>query len=392
MAERQIYSELNPTSNIARGIPVTGNSASKIGNAAARLINSTRAGVNGAKVGNSLSVSNASKAVSNAAASIGSAASSGKGWFANFFSGKQPMVLLLIAIILLFVIVILYIMFNIKNNKLVGKVLTKNVIQLDEVSSAVEIPSSDIPKTVVGREYSYSFWIYINEYNQTFTKDGQGNVVPIDKMLFYRGAPSDITTANPIVTMDGLSNKMFIAIKTQESTLYSGSVINYNNNLYNIRYMNYFMNSSLKIRDMTSIYQPYINKHVILTVDYIPLQRWVNVSFIVDNKICTVFMDGEIYSVKSTEEFKAIREPELDIRGRPIDVNIIVDKTDNTIFIGKNTVGAKTSVPGYLSKMQFFNYAISLNEVKKIYNAGPNSKNFLGMNKPINSTPASCSA
>ena len=176
MAERQIYSELNP---------VTGNSASKIGNAASRLINSTRAGVNGARVGNSsLSASNASKAVSNAAASIGSAASSGSGWFANFFSGKQPMVLLMIAIILLFVIVILYIMFNIKNNKLVGKVLTKNVIQLDEVSSAVEIASSDIPKTIVGREYSYSFWIYINEYNQTFTKDGQGNIVPIDKMIF----------------------------------------------------------------------------------------------------------------------------------------------------------------------------------------------------------------
>lgn len=319
---------------------------------------------------------------------VGVTSNAGKGVLAKttdaitgFFDSKTPIMILLIAVVLLFVIVILYILFSIKNSKLVGKLLTSKAIQLEEVSSPIEISGSDIPKSVVGREYTYSFWLYINEYNQSFTKDKKGNMTPIDKLVFYRGTASDVTSANPIVTMDGLSNKMYIAIKTQESTLYSGSLINYNSNLYNIRYMNYFMNSTLKIRDMNSPYQQYINKHLILTVDYIPLQRWVNVTFVVDNKICTVFMDGEIYSVKSTEEFKAIREPELDVRGRPIDVNIVVDKTDNNLYIGKNSVGAKNTVKGYLSKMQFFNYAVSMHEVKSIYKAGPVPKNLFGMAK-----------
>lgn len=296
----------------------------------------------------------------------------------NMGQGKLPMIILLVATVLIFIIVILYILFSIKSGKLAGKQLMNKPVKLDDISSSYEIAGAEMPKPVVGREYSYSFWIYLENYNQTFDKNGQGQMTPIDKLVFYRGSSGDVTSANPVVFMDGLSNKMYIAIKTQESSLYSGNLINYNSNLYNIRYMNYFWNSNLRIRDTVNPYQPHINQHLILTVDYIPLQRWVNVTFIVDNKICTVFVDGEIYAVKSTEEFKAIREPELDLRGRKIDVNVIVDKTDNNIYIGKNSVGGRNTVQGYMSKLKFYNYAISLREVKENYASGPLGKTKIG--------------
>jgi hypothetical protein len=236
---------------------------------------------------------------------------------------------------------------------------------------------------VVGREYSYSFWIYLDNYDQSYTKDGTGKVVPIDKLVFYRGELGNVASANPIVFMDGLSNKMFIAIKTQNTSLSSvlnvPNKVDYNGNLYNIRFMNYFLNSSLKLRDTDALHDA-INKYLILTIDYVPLQRWVNVTFIIDNKVTTVFMDGEIYSVKSSEEFKALREPELDIRGKPIDVNIIVDKTDGNMYIGKSSVGNKYAAPGYLGKLQYFNYAVSMAEVKDIYTSGPLGSKFAGMN------------
>lgn len=289
-------------------------------------------------------------------------------------SGKTPVILLIVGIVLIFIIVILYILFMMKSGKLTGKQLTTKPIKLDDMATVYEIASGELPKSVVGREYSYSFWIYIENYEQSYSRNPTNNqITPLDKLIFYRGTAGNISSANPIVTMDGLSNKMFIAIKSQDSTLTSvPGRIDYNANLYNIRFMNYFSNSALKIRDMANPDQPSINKYLVLNVDYVPLQRWVNVTFIVDNKIITVYVDGEIYSVKNAEEFKAIREPELDIRGRPIDVNVIVDKTDNNVYIGKNkSVGAGNTVNGYIGKLQFFNYALSMNEVKAIYSQGP---------------------
>jgi len=292
----------------------------------------------------------------------------------GIMSGKTPIILLIVGVVLLFIVVILYILFMMKSGKLTGKQLTTKPIKLDDLSTALEIASGQLPKPVVGREYSYSFWLYIEKYDQSFDRSPTNQqIIPKDKMIFYRGTAGDISTANPIVTMDGLSNKMYIAIKTQNSTLTSvPGRINYNSNLYNIRFMNYFSHSELKIRDMANPDNPSINKYLILNVDYVPLQRWVNVTFIVDNKIITVYVDGEIYSVKNTEEFKALREPELDVRGRPVDVNIIVDNTDNNIYVGKNnTIGSGNTVTGYLGKLQFFNYALALNDVKAIYASGP---------------------
>lgn len=286
---------------------------------------------------------------------------------------KLPIILTLIVVALLLLLVILYILFMIKSPKLKGKQLTKTPIRLDELATAKEIDAAEIPATSVGREYSFSFWLYVDSFSQT-TTTSDGKPVPLDKMIFYRGQAGDITTANPVVFMDGLSNKLYIAIKTQSSTPNSTSAINYNSNLYNLRYMNYFMNNELKLNGKDANITPAINKFLILTVDYIPLQRWVNITFVVDNKLLSVYIDGEIYSVKSTEEFKALREPERDLRGNPLDVNVIVDKTQNSLFVGKNSIGSSTTVSGYLSKLCFYNYAVSLAEIKKIYNEGPVGK------------------
>ncbi len=297
---------------------------------------------------------------------------------------KMLYILLIVGIVLVFVVVIIYIMFTLKSSKLVGKKLTSKPIKLNEVAEPIEISGGELPKPVVGREYSYSFWVYLDNYEQTYSKDGAGKIIPIDKLVFYRGESGNVASANPIVFMDGLSNKMYIAIKTQNTSLSSvlnvANKVDYNGNLYYIRFMNYFLNSSLKLRDGANALHDAINKYLVLTVDYVPLQRWVNVTFVIDNKVTSVFMDGEIYSVKSTEEFKALREPELDVRGKPIDVNVIVDKTDGNMYIGKSSVGNKYAAPGYLGKLQYFNYAVSMKEVRDIYNDGPlDDASLLGM-------------
>jgi hypothetical protein len=116
---------------------------------------------------------------------------------------------------------------------------------------------------------------------------------------------------------------------------------------------------------------------MIITIDYVPMQRWLHVVMVVDNKLVTTFIDGEIYSVKTTDEYKMLKEPERDARGNTITHNLIIEKTQGTLYMGKFGPAAPPS--SYLSNLEFFNYAISINDVKRIYVHGPFSRNFLAM-------------
>ena len=304
----------------------------------------------------------------------------------DFFTGNIAAIVFIV-IVLLFILVILWIIFNMKNKQLSNVEFIVSPIKLDALSSPVEIASTDLPKTTVGREYSYSFWTYVDKFNPSLVNGLNDTMVdevtvPRDTLIFYRGSSGNVATANPIVFMDGETNKLYIAIKTEGTQMKTNFPINKtfskdrkerilnmfdaNVNLAAIRNTNYFLNKDLSIED------EFINKYIILTIDYIPLQRWVNITFVIDNKICTVFMDGEIYSVKSTEEYKSMRGKELNIRGQPIDVNLIVDKTDGNIFVGKNAKISGGATPdSYFSRLRFFNYGITLPDVRKIYDQGP---------------------
>jgi hypothetical protein len=282
-------------------------------------------------------------------------------------------ILTLIAIVsVIFACIIIYIVYNIYNNKLQGKQLTKTPVKVTD--SSILITNSAIPETTVGREYTYSFWIYIDSLKTTYTTDPNKTILPQDQTIFYRSADSTFGSANPVVFMDGLSNKMYFAIKTEDSTLTDGGDVSYNDNPYYIRSMNYYLNPDLKIANDGSTNN--INKHILLNIDYVPLQRWVNIAMVVDNKIVTLFVDGEIYSVRSSEEFSSMREPDRDVRGNIISVNKVIDKTAGNLYIG-----GKTYYPNaYLSKVNFFNYAVDIYTIKRLYNQGPTALGFAGMN------------
>lgn len=295
-----------------------------------------------------------------------------KDWFGGFAKGSLPLTIILITVILLFVIIILWIIFAMKSGKLKAKDLVTRPVRIDGLVKPIEISGGEIPKPMVGREYSYSFWVYLDDYPQSFVTEtvaNKPNTVPQDKILFYRGDQDTVLKANPIVTMDGINNKMYIVVAVKDSSLTSVS----NANLYKIRALNYWSNPNVMSNT------PDMNKHIIVPVDYVPLQRWVNVTFIIDNKLITVYMDGEIYSVKSVEEFKTARPAEKDIYGNVKDPNLIVESTMGTVYLGQNNnISGGRAAPGFVSKLRFFNYALSIDEVKTVYQNGPLGRTFFG--------------
>lgn len=287
-------------------------------------------------------------------------------------SDKMPMIIIIVVTILLFIFVILYITFAMKSNNLKGKALMTTPVKVDKSDTPIQISSSDIPKSEVGREFSYSFWIYLENFAQEFSGTGIDRQ-PVHKMIMYRGNAGDVGSANPLVMMDGESNKMYIVIKTTESSLKDVGASKVADNLDLILKKNYFKTPDVDLLDPTA------NKHIILEIDYVPLQRWVNVVFVVDNKVLTVYLDGEIYSVKSTDEFKSSRKPHVTRLGKTVTYNLIVEKTDGDLFIGKSRIGQKRTVDGWVGKTEFFNYAMSMEEVKKVYSNGPLPRGLLAM-------------
>ena len=300
--------------------------------------------------------------------------------FMSFFSSGNLIAIIFIIVVLFFILIILWIIFSIRNKDLSNAEFLKSPIKLDALDSPFEVPNSDMPKPTVGREYTYSFWLYVDKLSQNTVKGLDKNGLPVDiprdLLVFYRGSTDGVASANPLVFMDGQTNKLYIAIKTQDSQLAANitttlgtaeekerfkNTYDANVNLAAARTNNQFLNKSLGDKNHT-------NKHMILTIDYIPLQRWVNVTCVIDNKICTIFMDGEIYSVKSTEEYSKRSG------------NLIVDKTDGNVFVGKNIKVSNGATPdSYFSRLRFFNYGITMNEVKKIYNDGPAGGSMFGL-------------
>lgn len=304
---------------------------------------------------------------SNSASRVVNSAKNSTSGFMSSINGmmgdKAPIVILIAVVLLAFIAVIIYISFALKDSNLKGKRLLTQPVKLDEMRTPVAIDAGDIPKSAVGREYTYSFWYYLESFDQT-------NNTP--QMLFYRGSKTTLGDANPVVMMDGNNNKLYFVVKTQGSSLTSTSTnINYDTNQGNILSRSYFNN-----KDFT-LSTPNVHKHIIMSVDYIPLQRWVNIVVVIDNKILTVFMDGEIYSVKTIDEYKMTKQPEFDARGNKINYNLIVEKTEGSVYVGRFNSGQTPNA--FLSNLEFYNYAISLNDVKKIHMNGPFSRNFLNM-------------
>ena len=106
-----------------------------------------------------------------------------------------------------------------------------------------------------------------------------------------------------------------------------------------------------------------------MSIDYVPIQRWVHVVFTIDNKLLTVYLDGDVYSVKSVDEFRSLKN---------LASSLVVDKTNGDVFVGKNmSIANGNTVDGYLSNLEFYNYAMSIDDVKRAYYRGPYKKSWL---------------
>lgn len=253
-------------------------------------------------------------------------------WVSNL--GPTSAVVFSVVCVMLLVIIIAFIIWRVQRKNLKSVVLVKSPIRMYGSGLPYIIDKSKIPATVNGQEYSYSFWIYLVQYDPANSSI----------MVFGRGIQPTNIGGSPWVYMDKNTNKMYISIGLNNVLL------------------------SDKIDDVQA--SP---RYVTATVDYIPLQRWVNISVVVQDYLMSVFMDGDMYTVRNVTDAPDIGSSSSSSSSA----------TNRSIFgptSGDVTVGAATAQPkAFLSQLQFFNFALTQREVKARYASGPTSSSALGV-------------
>ena len=308
------------------------------------------------------------------------------------------LLLVILAGIFIFVLVYLIVLYN--RPSLLNYTLSPTPIKLDD-EDIKEMPNTDkLPSLSNGREYAYSFWLYL----ETVKTNDNYNLV------FLRSPNTEtnhLQSANPIVYLDKNSNKMIVKVRTtkadtltfnnldekvktfasvankrrpqyndtcQQVSDYHFAVGNSGNNTMTREEANRITTSvdpaskdtcSLGPNPDETIHQDNCN-YATFIIDYVPLQRWVNIIINVNNNMLALIMDGAIHSTRVLNQDNSLCEDNSSSN--------LVSPTTGSVMIGNinEENNLMPAADGFISKLQFFNYSLSTPQhIQKIYNAGP---------------------
>ena len=292
------------------------------------------------------------------------------GWAKKLWDGdKMALIIFILVVVFTFIAIILYIIYALRSNNLTASKVNQTPIEINTIQTPTVFDSGLLPKPLSGTEFALSFWVYIDNIQQTYqTNYGSTpqNVTTNGQLiLFQSGSAVTLGTANFVTFMDSTSNKMYIAIKTINNSLDSTC----NGNVQNIITNNYYMNTK---NSLLQNLDAHINNYVIIAIDYVPLQRWVNLSVIIDNKLITTMIDGEIYSIQTTDQIQSSRPVEYDANNNPLTRPVIIDMPSGNLYVGKNPqINNGIVASGYVGNINYWNYAPSISDLKNFYNNGP---------------------
>ena len=242
-----------------------------------------------------------------------------------------PYALLIVSSIIIIVAVIVFIALQIRNTSLKTiNMLKTSIIKANPQAGEFYIsPAAKLPDS--SNEFSISLWLYIENLSITDNH----------KIILYRGNPDTFANGKFFVFMDSKTNTLYASLRT--TAAYDDSN-NSKPNLFDIRYNKYFLQSA---------------------IDYVPLQRWVNIIYTVKDTVLTTYLDGEIYSVTSIYEL-----PQSHNGGRPLP-----SKQSGDIMIGGNAY--YESFDGYMGNLTYHNFSLNVKEARVLYKKGPYMTSWL---------------
>lgn len=198
-----------------------------------------------------------------------------------------------------------------------------------------KIPGVITPPASNGKRASMTFWIYVHDIDKYSGSR---------RHVFHVGDENALFTSSPLVYFSAFNNKLHV--------------------MYNPINDPEAPNDSTRFEYLTSKYG--------ITIDYIPIQRWVHVAVVVNETVnggtISAYLDSELVKVVSTGKRNEVEGTSNLIASVQ---NLKLDKT-GSLFVGGSTsdeVGPGFS--GLVSKVSLFNYDMNVADVYNDYRAGP---------------------
>ena len=267
------------------------------------------------------------------------------------FAESSVLALFIIIVLLLIVVIIVFIVYRLRRSDLQSVRVLAGTLKTFDRGDVYRFDAMKIPATLNGQEYTYSMWIFVAQY---LTADRA-------LVLTRGGSAADISTANPIVSFEKNTNKLNIAVKTTGQPRADGST------------------AALRLDNLppvlsTAATKRYETVFLTATIDYVPLQRWVHVCFSIQDNLLTIYLDGDIYTVKTLNDMPRASEPTATDTTRPVFAS-----TSGNVYLGPYTsTGYNATQRAYMAKVEFFNHAVSQTAVRDIYRQGPVTQSLLG--------------
>ena len=285
--------------------------------------------------------------------------------------GLMIMVALVVGVLLLILAYILYVYLSAKlSNKITVMIPDSRIPRRG--TELTKLDGSMIPAPGNGNRMTYSFWIYIYDINKYAVENDVRHVM-------HFGEESTVG-ASPSIWLDGKLNKMYIRFDKRTDTqtnpptgfsdrlkilMRSGST-----DPEKVSNAGIPANTNVKFDDAVKID---LAKRGI-TIDYIPMQRWVHVVVLVNETVnrgyISVYLDGELVKTVSSKEKENLSTVGKSVSYNFQDLNLA---KAGSIYVGGDIYSDNVArgFSGIVSKIMVSNYDLNGVEIKKIYMDGP---------------------
>ena len=285
-----------------------------------------------------------------------------------------------IFVLLLIIFVVIYLYVKLKRNLKFYEIIAKPVY-LKNLKSMTLASDSSFPKGR-GSQFTYAFWLYYNKIEATSNY----------KLLMRR-------EDNPIIYMNPSEGKMHIRLRTVLAATQDAKITTINTNIVpgtsasstkvEWKDTNGIMGGTPSTYPTANTY--FDNDHChysSIIINYVPMSRWVHYAVVVDGEYIIVYQDGEINSVLNLassdkckkdggkKELTAAAGTGTYFSGNNDNQNVGgITTTTGDLKIGNETT--TDSPDAVISRMLFFNYATTMQNVMDLYNKGPMPQSVL---------------
>ena len=193
-------------------------------------------------------------------------------------------------------------------------------------SNSETIKATTLPNGGTSLNYSYTFWIYINDYNYNY---GDTKVI-LDRHESTQTATNHHT---PLIYLGERQNNLHVHITKSDTTTESA-------------------NNNIKKKDGPKL-------------EDLPLQKWCFVAVTLDNKVLDIYLDGKLVTSHYYD----------DVRKAPKNTDSIDINTSNAFDIkgeiaGKNDSSKPQGWGGIISNVEYFDRSLNAREIYERYRSG----------------------